>query len=305
MNTRFIGKVYLRFDELPSTNDHELALLDVPAFSPILSWTDVDGIAHPMSSSNNKPAEGTVIRAASQSAGRGQFGSQWRSAPGQNLLLSVIFYPIWLEASAQFYLSMAVALALRDTAETLDIGHWTLDNSTSILSNVQRPTSNVQSPHSSPLTPHFSLKWPNDLYFGSQKAAGILIQNALSGSRLQSSVVGIGLNVNQLEFDPALSNPTSLAAVFGEKFDLDAVAERLLECLEHRYEQLRAGHRAALKSEYERSLLGFGETACYARPDGSVFEGIVRGVTQEGRLRVEMADGREETFGLKEVSPIF
>ncbi len=288
MNTRFIGKVYLRFDELPSTNDYALALLDVPAFSPILSWTDIDGIAYAIISSNSKPAEGTVIRAASQSAGRGQFGSRWRSAPGENLLLSVIFYPTWLEVSAQFYLSMAVALALRDA---LDVGHWTLDYSTSILSNVQRPTSSV--------------KWPNDLYFGFQKAAGILIQNALSGSRLQSSVMGIGLNVNQLNFDPALPNPTSLAVIFEKKFDLDAVAERLLECLEHRYEQLRAGHRAALKSEYERSLLGFGETACYARPDGSVFDGTVRGVTQEGRLRVEMADGREVTFGLKEVSPIF
>ncbi len=296
MNTRFIGKVYLRFDELPSTNDYALALLDVPAFSPILSWTDVDGIAYAMISSNNKPAEGTVIRAASQSAGRGQFGSHWRSAPGENLLLSVIFYPNWLEAPAQFYLSMAVALALRDAVEGRG---WKVEG------RGWRVEGGGHASHSSLLTPHPSLKWPNDLYFGSQKAAGILIQNALSGSRLQSSVVGIGLNVNQLEFDPALPNPTSLATVFEKKFDLDALTERLLECLEHRYEQLRSGHRAALKSEYERSLLGFGEMARYARSDGSAFEGIVRGVTQEGRLRVEMADGREDAFGLKEVSPIF
>ncbi len=310
MNTRFIGKVYLRFDELPSTNDYALALLDVPAFSPILSWTDVDGIAYAMISSNNKPVEGTVIRAASQSAGRGQFGSHWQSTPGQNLLLSVIFYPNWLEVSAQFHLSMAVALALRDAVEGRGWrveggGHAPHSSLLTPHSPPLTPHPSLLTPHPSLLSPHSSLKWPNDLYFGAQKAAGILIQNALSGSRLQSSVVGIGLNVNQLEFDPALPNPTSLAAVFEKTFDLDALAERLLECLEHRYEQLRSGHRAALKSEYERSLLGFGEIARYARPDRSAFEGIVRGVTQEGRLRMEMADGREQTFGLKEVSPIF
>lgn len=300
MNTRFIGKVYLRFDELPSTNDHALALLDAPALPPVLPLNEGRS-AFAASVSNNKPAEGTVVRAASQSAGRGQFGSRWQSEPGQNLLLSVIFYPDWLEASAQFYLSMAVAVALRDTVATLDVGRWTLDDSTFTLSNAQRTTYNVQ-------RPTLTLKWPNDLYFGSRKAAGILIQNAVSGSRLQSSVVGIGLNVNQLVFDSSRligTNPTSLAAVFGKKFDLDAVAERLLECLERCYEQLRSGQRAALKAEYERGLLGFGEMARYARPDGSSFEGIVRGVTQEGRLRIEVAGGREETFGLKEVSPVF
>jgi len=274
MNTRLIGKVYLRFDELPSTNDYALALLDAqaaPSFFPQNT--------PPTLRSNTKPAEGTVIRAANQSAGRGQMGSRWQSAPGQNLLLSVILYPDWLEASKQFYLSMAVALGS--------------------MSNVQQRMSNAQ------VHPPFAIKWPNDLYIGVKKVGGILIQNAVSGSRLQSSVVGIGLNVNQLEFDPALPNPTSLAAVFGKKFDLDEVAEHLLERLDWRYEQLRRGSRAALKTEYEHSLLGFGEMARYARADGSEFEGIVRGVTEEGRLRIENKAGREETFGLKEVSPVW
>lgn len=277
MNTRFIGKVYLRFDELPSTNDYALALLDAPAVGSVSYSDKTDQWPH-NPYSNTKPAEGTVVRAASQSAGRGQFGSQWQSQPGQNLLLSIILYPVWLEATSQFYLSMAVALAVREAAE-------------GSMPNTQPP--------------HFQIKWPNDLYIGSRKAAGILIQNALSGYRLQSSVVGIGLNVNQLDFDPSLPNPTSLAAVSGQYFDLDTVAERLLECLEYRYEQLRSGHRAALRSEYEHSLLGFEKMARYARPDGTELEGIVRGVTEEGRLRIERVGGEEETFGMKEVSPVF
>lgn len=274
MNTRLIGKVYLRFDELPSTNDYALALLDAQAMPSFFPQN-----APPALRSNTKPAEGTVVRAANQSAGRGQMGSRWQSAPGQNLLLSIILCPDWLEAAQQFYLSMAVALAVREAADG-----------------------------SAPPAAHrlpSAVKWPNDLYFGTQKAGGILIQNAIAGSRLQSSVVGIGLNVNQLEFDPTLLNPTSLAAVFEKKFDLDEVADRLLECLDYRYEQLRQGYRTALKVEYERSLLGFERTARYARANGAEFEGVVRGVTEEGRLRIETKTGVEETFGLKEVSPMW
>ena len=214
-NTIFIGKVYHRFDELPSTNDWAVELI-----------------------AKSKPPEGTVIRADSQSAGRGQFGSRWDSAAGKNLTLSIVLYPTWLETSAQFYLSMALALALRDA-----VGHF---NSSSEGSGV-------------------GLKWPNDLYLGTRKAAGILIQNSLSGQFLQSSVVGIGLNVNQLEFDPALPNPTSPALYFGRSFDLDEVADRLFECVEKRYLQLKSGRRAAIKKEYEQSLFRLGTPAQFRR----------------------------------------
>lgn len=74
------------------------------------------------------------------------------------------------------------------------------------------------------------IKWPNDIYLNNGKAGGILIQNALSGAMLQSSVVGIGLNVNQTAFDPALPNPTSLLNFSGKKYDLDLLAENLF-CL--------------------------------------------------------------------------
>lgn len=243
-NTLFIGKVYHRFDELPSTNDWAAELL-----------------------AKSKPPEGTVVGADSQSAGRGQFGSRWESAAGQNLTLSVILYPDWLEAHAQFYLSMAVALSLRDTVH----GAWC------------------------------TVKWPNDLYLGNRKAAGILIQNALSGQYLQSSVVGIGLNVNQIQFDPALPNPTSLALFFGKKFDLDEVAGRLFECLERRYLQLKSGHRAVIKAEYEQSLFRIGLSSNFIRTnDNSQFKGIIQGVTEAGRLRVETESG-EETFEVKEI----
>ncbi|MBK9336717.1 MAG: biotin--[acetyl-CoA-carboxylase] ligase [Lewinellaceae bacterium] len=130
-NTLFIGKVYHRFDALPSTNDYARELL-----------------------AKSKPPEGTVLRAASQSAGRGQYGSRWLSAAGQNLTLSIILYPKWLQVAEQFRLSEAVALAVRDTVV-------------------------AALPHASGAG--VLIKWPNDVYLSDRKIAGILIQNALNG----------------------------------------------------------------------------------------------------------------------------
>ena len=117
-NTLFTGKVYYRFDELPSTNDYARDLL-----------------------AKSRPSEGTVVRAASQSAGRGQFGSSWVAEPDANLTLSVILYPNWLKITDQFRLSEAVALAVRDTVSiTVDGGRWTVDGA---LHTVHRPPSTV------------------------------------------------------------------------------------------------------------------------------------------------------------------
>jgi BirA family biotin operon repressor/biotin-[acetyl-CoA-carboxylase] ligase len=249
MNTLFTGKVYLRFDELTSTNDYA-----------------ADWIAGRMDApAKNKPPEGAVVRADSQSAGRGQFGSQWESEAGKNLTLSVILYPGWLEATAQFYLNMAVSLALI--------------------------------PPDIPAT----VKWPNDIYIGDQKTAGILIRNSLSGGNLQSSVIGIGLNVNQQVFRSDAPNPTSLTLAAGRQFDLDEVASALFERLESRYLQLKAGKRDAILEDYTASLHRINQPALYRRTaGGEPFTGIIRGVTTSGRLLLDTEAG-PETFDLKEI----
>lgn len=251
-NTLFVGKVYHRFDELPSTNDYARELI-----------------------AKSKPSEGMVVRAASQSAGRGQFGSKWVAEPGANLTLSVILYPTNVPVQAQFRLSEAIALAVWDTVDkVLSAGGEHL--------------------------PGISIKWPNDIYIGSRKAAGILIQNTLNGQYLQSSVAGIGLNVNQTDFPPEAPNATSLCLMAGQPFDLEAVAGILFEQIERRYLQLKAGRFAALRDEYCAHLLGLGEVKQFGRPDGSRFTGIIRGVAENGRL-VILIDGVEALFDIKEV----
>ena len=249
-NTLFIGKVYYQFEELASTNDFARELL-----------------------AKSRPPEGTVVRAVTQTAGRGQFGSRWLSEPGANLTVSVILYPGWLTITDQFQLSEAMALAVRDT--------------------VHCPPSTVHRPPS-------TIKWPNDIFLGDQKTAGILIQNSLAGSRLETSVVGIGLNVNQQIFPPEVPNATSLALFAGHIFDLDQVMETLFENLERRYLQLKSGQTESVHAEYRQHLYGLGEEKEFARADGSVFRGIIQGVQADGRLVVLTQSGLE-VFSLKTI----
>lgn len=256
-NTLFTGKVYYRFDELPSTNDYARDLL-----------------------AKSRPSEGTVIRADKQSAGRGQYGSKWLSEAGLNLTLSVIVYPNWLSATNQFRLSEATALAMLDTVD------YHLNTHSRPPSTVHRILSTV--------------KWPNDIYLGDRKTAGILIQNSIQNSHIQSSILGIGLNVNQLEFPAGLSGATSLARIAGHLFDPDAVADTLFECLEQRYLQLKAGQTEALRNAYHSNLYGLGEVRLFTRADGSTFSGTIREVQPEGQLVIDTG-GQLESFAVKEV----
>ena len=154
-----------------------------------------------------RPSEGTIVLAHTQSAGRGQMGNIWASEPGKNLTVSYVFYPSFLEATKQFYLNMAVALAVKDCCELL-------------------------------LDDEVRIKWPNDIYYCDKKIAGILIENSISGSNLTSSIVGIGLNVNQAEFHPSLPNPSSLKLIKGKNFVVLDVLNQLSHFLEKYYLQL-------------------------------------------------------------------
>jgi BirA family transcriptional regulator, biotin operon repressor / biotin---[acetyl-CoA-carboxylase] ligase len=222
-------------------------------------------------------AEGYVVRTRSQTAGRGQMGATWVAEPDANLTLSVLFRPTWLPVQRQFGWSMAVAVGVHDALQA-----WL-----------------EEYPH---LQNMLAIKWPNDLQLGTRKVGGILIQNTLSGNHLSTSVVGIGLNINQLVFPGNLPNATSLALATGRTFDLEQLLDPLYAALERRYLQLRAGQHAALRADYEAHLLGYRTWRNFVRTDdGSPFEGYVLGPTDEGLLRVQHRDGREELFDLKAV----
>jgi BirA family biotin operon repressor/biotin-[acetyl-CoA-carboxylase] ligase len=141
------------------------------------------------------------------------------------------------------------------------------------------------------------VKWPNDIFFGEQKLGGILIENTLSGPKIQSSIAGIGLNINQREFE--VPTATSLAGLTGRQYVLPALVTRLLECLEKRYLQLRAGQVASLHQAYLRVLYRYQEPRLF-EVNGRIITGQIMGVDEAGQLLV-VIDGQQRHFGLQQI----
>lgn len=215
-----------------------------------------------------KPAEGTLIVAKEQYSGRGQMGNEWKTESGSNLTLSIILYPDFLEADKQFFLNMAISLGVKDFCETI-------------------------------LNDEVKIKWPNDIYYHDSKLGGILIENTINGSRISSSVIGIGINVNQKKFDPSLSNPTSLYLISNEEYKLPDLVEQLCSFIEKYYLQLRQQHYNFLDKGYMVSLYRYQQTYEFKKGD-QVFKGEINGVTKDGKLLIH-SGGKELRFAFKEV----
>ena len=132
----------------------------------------------------------SVVAAVEQSSGRGQGDHTWTSAPGENLTFSfVLKFPPQSPLAARdiLFITRSVTHALRE---------YLLSRSVETR-----------------------IKWPNDIYAGERKICGILIENTLVRSRVRTSIIGIGLNLNQTEFPPDLPNPVSLRGLTGELYD--------------------------------------------------------------------------------------
>jgi BirA family biotin operon repressor/biotin-[acetyl-CoA-carboxylase] ligase len=244
-NPLFTGANHIALDSVDSTNSYAKLLI-----------------------AGQRPPEGTLITASEQTAGRGQAESKWHTDAGLNLTASYILYPTFLAADKQFFLNMAVSLAVRELCEEA-------------------------------INDEIRIKWPNDIYHKNKKLAGILIENTISGSQLASSVIGIGLNVNQTEFDPNIPNPTSLRLASGQNQTLETITHKLSVYLEKYYLQLRNLHFNFLDKAYMVNLYRYHQTALY-RKDNQEFRGEIVGVTKEGKLIIE-SNGRQLKFGMKEV----
>jgi len=212
--------------------------------------------------------EGTVVMTQFQTKGKGQQGNSWESEPGKNLLASYIFQPKFLKAVDQFYLSKAVSLALTDLLADENI--------------------------------EVSIKWPNDIYSGNKKIAGILIENSIIGSNLNSAVVGVGINLNQTVFITDAPNPVSLTQLTGKNYSIEIIAERLWEKLEIRYNELKSNDLKAIDIAYLNRLFRYQAWAFYAK-QGEIFEARITGVGQFGQLILEQKDGTKTEHQFKEV----
>jgi BirA family transcriptional regulator, biotin operon repressor / biotin---[acetyl-CoA-carboxylase] ligase len=217
---------------------------------------------------NSDVVEGTVILAVYQTMGKGYQNSRWISEAGCNILFSLILRPDFLLAERQFYLSMCISNAIHD-----------------FIMPLARPV---------------QIKWPNDILLQGRKVAGILIENTVLQQNLHTSVVGIGLNINQKEFLPDLRNPTSLALATGKEFDLSESLNELLRSLDAHIDALYEERYAEIKTYYLNNLHKLNEWAEYTDSSGT-FTGRIADVADSGELIVLKQNGTLMQYGFKQI----
>jgi len=215
----------------------------------------------------SKPIEGTVVITDNQVSGKGQYGRKWSSAPGQNLTLSVILYPN-ITAETQFDLNILASLAVCKT----------LKEQSSINALV---------------------KWPNDIYVKDRKVCGILIKNNLVGKTISQTIIGIGINVNQQQFDPIIPNPTSVIMETGAITDLLGMREQLFKAMDQYYDILKRDP-VELRQMYVRSLWRRNEEIKYSLNDGQIRSGVLEGIERDGRLIIRSHIGMN-SYKLSEI----
>ncbi len=220
-----------------------------------------------------RPVEGTLIYTFNQQNGRGQRGSGWESEANKNIALSLILNPAFLQADKQFLITKIISLSVADLmAEML---------------------------HSYGLSEQIRIKWPNDIYVGDKKIAGILIENTLRENNIQSSIIGIGINFNQTEFTTT-NTATSLKILTNVDFDLMVGVERICDYIEARYLQLKTNKLENIVNSYLLSLYKFGEWSNYSS-GGQTFAGKITGVSPLGKLQLELESNEIKEFDLKEI----
>jgi len=217
---------------------------------------------------NGNAAEGTVILAEYQTFGRGQRENSWESETGMNLTFSFILMPGFLKPHQQFYLLMSISIGILDLL--LQAGVKAM------------------------------IKWPNDIYASNRKIGGILIENAITGNYISSSVAGIGLNVNQTSFSPACCNPTSM------KLELDRDINRevlFTGALKHLTDWIRKLYRkewTLIQEKYLQHLMQYNQWAEYTDSTGD-FRGRITGILEGGELVVEKQNGVFHQYAFKEI----
>lgn len=218
--------------------------------------------------SDGEVANGSVVLSYYQKSGRGQRGNTWESAPGENMLASIILFPKFLPPGRQFYLSKITSLALVEL-----LGEHTRE---------------------------VTIKWPNDIYVANKKIAGILIETAILGNQFHSAVAGVGLNLNQEIFSRDLPNPVSLKLLTGNDFSIEETVIQFRNILMKWYRKLEAGNIAEIDATYHENLFRRNELAVFQKNELR-FEARIIGTGEYGQLILEERSGNQSSYMFKEI----
>jgi BirA family biotin operon repressor/biotin-[acetyl-CoA-carboxylase] ligase len=214
--------------------------------------------------------EGTLLYTTHQTEGKGQRGNTWLAEKNKNLTFSILLTPSFLLPRHQFQISVMVAVGLRNALATL------LPNKT------------------------VAIKWPNDILVNDTKIAGVLIENTVTHQKISSSIVGIGVNVNQIQF--SIDRPvTSLALEKGAEFNVEETLNHITRSLDAAYLRLRNGGFDALLKQYYQFLFKFQEPSIFQDAKGYLFTGTINAITEAGLLEMQTENGLQ-VFDIKEIT---
>ncbi|WP_317896678.1 biotin--[acetyl-CoA-carboxylase] ligase [Aurantibacillus circumpalustris] len=216
-------------------------------------------------------SEGTVVHTANQTHGKGQRGSVWNAQAKRNLTASIILKPTFLSIKNQFFLYQIVALACYDSVAEI------------------MKSSQID----------IKIKWPNDILVNKKKIAGILIENNIQNNQINWCVTGIGINVNQVEFDPTIT-ATSLKLITGSDYSITLVLETLCKHFEKHYLVLRNSKLSSISEAYLKHLYGLNQFLEF-EIHGERKKLLVKGLSESGLLLLEDSSGKINELDVKEV----
>ena len=238
----------------------------------IISYEEIDSTNVEVTRLSEQGApEGTVVVAKAQTAGRGRRGRSWASPKGEALYMSLLLRPSFATDKASA-LTLVMAIAVRETiGELVQSGCY--------------------------------IKWPNDIVINGKKVCGILTEMTLQGSEIGHVVIGVGVNVNQLDFANELADTaTSLRLETGKAVEQLALLDRVLYYFERNYEVfLRTCDMRELVDKYNQLLVNCGKEVRVLDPKGD-FEGVAQGINETGELLVKKYSGELVAVYAGEVS---
>jgi BirA family biotin operon repressor/biotin-[acetyl-CoA-carboxylase] ligase len=214
----------------------------------------------------------TVVTAENQIKGKGQMGAVWNSEVGKNLIMSVLVKDFLLEINEIFNLNIGVSLAVIAALKKYNI-------------------------------PDLSIKWPNDILSANKKIGGILIENSIKSDGTILSIVGLGLNVNQTNFE-GLPKASSLAVVTGKELDKEELLLEIIANLEVNVAESKQ-NSASLRQQFVDLLYKKGIPMPFTNQKEEKFMGIIQGISLVGRLLVLLEDDSVAEFDIKEIQMLY
>lgn len=214
----------------------------------------------------------TIAVTDEQNSGRGQMNSSWHSEPFKNLTFSTFTRFKKLKITHQSYLNFAISLAIFDCLESMSV-------------------------------PDLTIKWPNDIMSGNQKICGILVETTFKNQEIKNAIIGVGLNVNQEKFPNHIYNASSLKKILKVEFNLDEIMQDLIKKIQIRIHELESGRFTAIYDDYLNNLYKKDQPTAFKNEKTKFFfMGMIKGVSAQGNLQVQLEDDAIVEFGIKEIS---